>query len=71
MELLIVALVVGALLPIVVALSIVLIGVAKTPNGNWGMVTAFGKGICLGAAGGLTVAAITVALVLALAWLLG
>jgi hypothetical protein len=71
MEWLILALVVGAVLPVIVAACILLLGASKSADGSWGMATAFGKGIGLGAAGGLALAGVTIGVVLTLVWLIG
>jgi hypothetical protein len=69
--LLILAIVVGLLLPLAIAVAIVLFAAPKGSRANWGLVFAFGKGVGLGIVLGLTVSAIVIALVLALAELLG
>ena len=72
MDALIVALVViGLLVPIAVGAGIVLFAVPKSGVAHRGMAVAFGKGIGLGVIMGLTVSAVTVALVLGIAWLAG
>ena len=69
MEWLIVALVVGALLPIVVAVVTIVLGLPKGGATNWGMALAFGKGIGLGVLLGLSASALVLALVLGVVWL--
>jgi len=68
-EWLIVALVVGALLPIAVAVVTVVLGIPKGGTANRAMSFAFGKGIALGIALGVTASAVVVGLVLGLVWL--
>ncbi|MGH2588562.1 MAG: hypothetical protein ACRDJE_26870, partial [Dehalococcoidia bacterium] len=70
MSLLILALVVGAVLPIVVAAVTIFLGVPRQPRSNWGLVSAFAKGIALGIVIGLTVSGLVIGLVLGIAWLL-
>lgn len=69
MDLLILLVIAGALLPIVAAVVTVFLGIPKGHQANGRMALAFGKGITLGIVMGLTVSGATVALVLAIAWL--
>ena len=69
--LLILALALGALLPVFVAVVTVFFGMTRGNPASRSLAFAFGKGIGLGVAAGLTVSAVVVMLVLALAWLLG
>ena len=57
--------VVGAVLPIVVAVTTIIFGTGRVPGGG-GLGVAFGKGIALGTAGGLVISAIVIAVVLGL-----
>jgi hypothetical protein len=70
MALLILGLVIGALLPIVVAAVTIFLGVPRQPRSNWGLVSAFVKGIVLGIVMGVTVSGLVIGLVLGIAWLL-
>ena len=70
-SLLVIALAVGALLPVFVAVGAVIFGRSKGPPPGRSMALAFGKGIGLGVAAGIAVSAAVVALVLALARLTG
>jgi hypothetical protein len=61
-------LVVGALLPVVVGVAIVVLWTPRGTGAGWSMPLAFGKGVVLGIALGAAVSLIVVALVLAGAW---
>jgi uncharacterized membrane protein YidH (DUF202 family) len=65
---LIVALVVGAVLPALIGVAIVVLGTPKRDHADWSMARAFAKGIALGIVLGATVSAIVIVLVLAGAW---
>lgn len=69
--LLIVAVVIGLLLPVAVALLTVYLGTPRTGAHTWSMALAFGKGIGLGALGGAVVSGVCISLVLALNRALG
>jgi hypothetical protein len=64
-------LIVGALLPVGAAAGALLLKPLSGGRTDWPMATAFGKGIGLGVIMGLAVSAVTVALVLGIAWLAG
>ncbi len=65
---LVVALVVGAVAPVVVGAAIVLMGMPRGAEGGWSMTVALGKGIALGIFMGASVSVFLVALILAGAW---
>jgi MFS superfamily sulfate permease-like transporter len=71
MEWLLIMLIIGALLPVGVAGGALLLNALSGGRADWPMATAFGKGIGLGVIMGLTVSAISVGLVLGVAWLAG
>ena len=67
--LLLLALVVGAVLPPLIGVAIVVLGTPKGGAGSWAPARAFAKGLALGALIGLAVSGVTVALILGGAWL--
>lgn len=64
--LLIIALVLGGLLPIAVAVLTVVLCMPKNTPGGYKAAFSFGKGIAFGALGGLAVAALVIGVALAL-----
>lgn len=68
---LLIAVIVGLLFPLVVAVAIVYFAMPRGGTANWGMVFAFGKGVGLGIALGGTVCAVVIGLVLGIARLTG
>jgi len=69
--LLILGLVVGAVLPIMVAAAIIFFGSPRGGRSTWPMAVALGKGIGLGIAVGVSASALVVGLGLGLRWLSG
>jgi hypothetical protein len=68
---LLIAVIVGLLIPPIVAVAIVYFALPRGATANWGMVVAFGKGVGLGIILGGTVCAIVIGIVLAIARLTG
>lgn len=68
---LLIALLVGALLPVAVALVVLLASATRGGRTDWPMAIAFSKGLGLGVAIGLTVSAITLAAIAGIVYLSG
>jgi hypothetical protein len=64
---LLLVLVMGALLPVVIAAGAAFVALVRGKSADWPLVVAFGKGIGAGVLAGLLVSGVVVALVVALA----